>query len=134
MSISGLGTSHLQQTKLDKKAADLLEPLATWLSTLDFAPHVEEFEILAHAQLREKIKPLLTELGLLNKAYSVVRIPGPKSAPFYNSEGSAYIIPIRTMGESHPTVSERPLVPGEITYITAGVKVSPKLDLLFVLQ
>lgn len=67
MSLSELGTSHLQQTKLSVTAAALLEPLATWLSTLDFAPHAEEFEVLAHAQLHEKIKPLLNELGLLNK-------------------------------------------------------------------
>lgn len=68
------------------------------------------------------------------QAYSIVRVPGPTSSRFYNSRGSAYIIPIRAVGEPHPTVSERPLHPGEITYITAGVDVSPELDLLFVLQ
>ena len=63
MSISGLETSHLQQMMLKEKAADLLEPLATWLSTLAFTPHAEVYEILVHAQLGEKINPLLTGLG-----------------------------------------------------------------------
>jgi hypothetical protein len=38
------------------------------------------------------------------------------------------------MEGSDPAVMGRPLIPGEITYMTGGVKVSPKLDLLFVLQ
>lgn len=67
MSISQLGTSHLQQMKLSETAAGLLGPLADWLSTLSFAPYAEQFELLAHAQLHDKIKPLLNELGLLNK-------------------------------------------------------------------
>ncbi|OBT52027.1 hypothetical protein VE04_09398 [Pseudogymnoascus sp. 24MN13] len=64
---------------------------------------------------------LLTELGLLNKRYSVVRIPGLKSQQFYNSEGSTYIIPIRVKDGYRLTVDGRPLVPGEITYITTAV-------------
>jgi hypothetical protein len=67
MSLSGLGTSHLQQTKLSDEAVDLLLLLGTWLSDLKFAPYAEGFETLAHPQLHEKIKDLLTELGLLNK-------------------------------------------------------------------
>ncbi|ELR08381.1 hypothetical protein VC83_03524 [Pseudogymnoascus destructans] len=134
MSIPGLGTSHLQQTKLSNEAVDLLEPLADWLSTLEFARNARELENLVHSQLSEKMNSLLTELGLLNKRYSVVRIPGPKSQQFYNSEGSAYIIPIRVEDGYRPTVDGRPLVPGEITYMTTAVMVSPKLDLLFVLE
>ncbi|KAH6694387.1 hypothetical protein BKA61DRAFT_258479 [Leptodontidium sp. MPI-SDFR-AT-0119] len=134
MATLGLGTSHLQRVKLSEAAVDLLKPFATWLSTLEFSPHAAEFETLVHPQLGEKINPLLTELGLLHKAYSVVRITGDKPAPFYNSEGAAYIIPLRVVDGSEPTISKSPLVPGEITYITVGVKVSPKLDLLFVLQ
>jgi hypothetical protein len=76
MSISELGTSHLQQTKLSElseSASGLLEPLATWLSDLAFTPHTgEEFEILAHAQLLDKIRPLLNELGLVNKVRALV--------------------------------------------------------------
>merc|ERR1712000_699468 len=53
------------------------------------------FETLVHPQLVEKINPLLTELGLLQKKYSVIRITGDKPAPFYNSKGAAYIIPLR---------------------------------------
>lgn len=71
MSIPGLGTSHLQQTKLSNEAVDLLKPLADWLSTLEFARHPPEFENLVHSQLREKMNPLLTELGLLNKVKSI---------------------------------------------------------------
>jgi hypothetical protein len=67
MSIPGLGTSHLQQTKLSNEAVDLLKPLAVWLSTLEFAQHAPEFENLVHKDLSEKMNPLLIELGLLNK-------------------------------------------------------------------
>lgn len=76
MSISGLGTLHLQQTKLGEKAVELLEPLATWISTLGFTPHAGGFEVLAHTQLREKINPLLTELGLLNKVLAHIKCCG----------------------------------------------------------
>jgi len=134
MATLGLGTSHLQCAKLSEAAVNLLEPFATWLSALKFSPHAGGFETLVHPQLVEKINPLLTELGLLQKKYSVIRITGDKPAPFYNSKGAAYIIPLRVVDGSAPTISEHPLVPGEITYITFGVEVSPKLDLLFVLQ
>ncbi|KFY34775.1 hypothetical protein V494_06494 [Pseudogymnoascus sp. VKM F-4513 (FW-928)] len=80
------------------------------------------------------MNPLLTESGLLNKRYSVVRIPGLKSQQFYNSKGSAYIIPIQVEDRYYPTVNGRLLVPSEITYITTAVIVSLKLDLLFVLN
>jgi hypothetical protein len=76
MAVPGLGTSHLHQTKLSERAVELLEPFASWLSTLEFAPHAEEFETLAHPQLREQIKPFLSELGLLNK----VQLPFKSSA------------------------------------------------------
>lgn len=71
MSIPGLGASHLQQAKLSNEAVDLLKPLADWLSTVEFARHAPEFENLVHPQLIEKINPLLTKLGLLNKVRAI---------------------------------------------------------------
>jgi len=67
MATLGLGTSHLQCAKLSEAAVNLLEPFATWLSALKFSPHAGGFETLVHPQLVEKINPLLTELGLLQK-------------------------------------------------------------------
>ncbi|KFY17978.1 hypothetical protein V492_00228 [Pseudogymnoascus sp. VKM F-4246] len=124
MSASSLGTAHLQQTKLSTKAVEMLEPIADWLSDLQFTPAELEFETLNHPQLKAKMTPLLTELGLITKRYFVARIPGPKPAPFYNSAGTAaHIIPIRVEAGYNPEVVNCPLVPGEITCTTSAVTV-----------
>ncbi|OAF60035.1 hypothetical protein VC83_03106 [Pseudogymnoascus destructans] len=64
MSVSALGTAHLQQTKLSTKA---VEPIADWLSTLPFTPAEVEFDTLNHPQLKAKMTPLLTEDGFIDR-------------------------------------------------------------------
>lgn len=72
MSVSALGTAHLQQTKLSTKAVDMLKPIADWLSELQFTPAEVEFETLNHPQLKAKMTPLLTELGLITKVHRTI--------------------------------------------------------------
>lgn len=74
MSVSSLGTAHLQQTKLSTKAVDMLKPIADWLSELQFTPAEVEFETLNHPQLKAKMTPLLTELGLTTKVHRTIHI------------------------------------------------------------
>lgn len=68
-----------------------------------------------------------------DQKFSVVRIPGPGPAAFLSKSGPLYIIPLRVEAGTTPTVSNLPLLPGQITYINDGVKVYPKLDLLFII-
>lgn len=49
--------------------------------------------------------------------------------PISNSLGPTYLIPIQ-IWSGVPTVSGKILTPGEITYITHPVDVSPSLDFL----
>ncbi|KFY26006.1 hypothetical protein V491_01499 [Pseudogymnoascus sp. VKM F-3775] len=144
--------AHLTQTSLSEKACSLIDSIAAWLSTItdtDFEPLADDFQRCRHPKLREKIKPLLDELEFLEKVqqvfritkpaltadqkFSVVRIPGPGPAPFFSKSGPLYIIPLRVEAGTKPTVSNLPLLPGQITYINDGVEVYPKLDLLFII-
>ncbi|OBT40513.1 hypothetical protein VE00_07902 [Pseudogymnoascus sp. WSF 3629] len=127
---------HLRQTSLSEKARSLIESIAVWLSTItdtDFQPLADDLQRCCHPKLPEKIKPLLVELEFLGKKFSVVRIPGPGPAAFLSKSGPLYIIPLRVEAGTKPTVSNLPLLPGQITYINDGVKVYPKLDLLFII-
>lgn len=61
---------HLRQTSVSENARSLIESIAVWLSALtdiDFQPLADDFQRCCHPELHEKIKPLLIELGFLEK-------------------------------------------------------------------
>ncbi|KFY02690.1 hypothetical protein V490_00426 [Pseudogymnoascus sp. VKM F-3557] len=110
MSVTTSDKVHLQQRQLGEQAQRSLKAIQDWLSTeappVMFTPHAEDFHLCVDPQMYKTIKPLLEELDLVtNKGVSVVRIPGPKSAPFYSDKGPAYIIPIRVDEGTKPAVS-----------------------------
>lgn len=63
--------------------------------------------------------------------YSVLRIPGPESAPMFIEDGWAQIIPIRII-KGTPSISGCNLVVEERIRMAGSVRISPALDVLLI--
>ncbi|KAJ6142234.1 hypothetical protein N7497_011333 [Penicillium chrysogenum] len=134
MSQTTSGKPHLYEDDLPESADAERKIFAEWASSVTFKKQADDFEIHDSDELGLKLSPFLEKLGLVDKGYSLVQIPGPKHAPFHYSNGDAFIIPIQILDNS-PNASGKPLREGKRLYMKANheVKIEPKLRLLFIL-
>ncbi|KAL2049580.1 hypothetical protein ABVK25_010159 [Lepraria finkii] len=129
---------HLKQEKLESNDQEILTGIEDWVSKAKFEKkNADDYELCVDNGLSETWK-VLKNMDLIKKfpprRGSIVRIPGPKSSPWRNSEGNSFICPIRVV-QGKPTISGSPLIVGESTYMTkgVGVDISPGIDILFLL-
>ncbi|KAF4624570.1 hypothetical protein G7Y89_g13602 [Cudoniella acicularis] len=119
--------------------ADVIQELDAWLENTQFRIAAKgDIGYCIATDRRIKLDPLFGVLGIKAKidskelGYSVLRVPGPQSAPVHTKEGTwADLIPIRIISGT-PTSSGRQLLTGWKTHITGAVILSPALDLLVI--
>lgn len=152
MSTTNSSISHLAQEPLSSNDQKILAGIEDWTCKAKFEKiNVDNFELCVDVGLAGTLT-LLKDMDLVQKVWqdvlkkgyrlyifqfpihrwSIIRIPGPHSAPFVSSEGNALICPIRVI-QGKPTISGSPLTVRERTYIMKGVDISPSLDILFLL-